>query len=100
MFSSNRPLWLLVGLPLVGLLLFGLTSKSDREKFDRLEVGMSAAQVQSIISPPAGGRYARHAARARQPIGDNETMHYNNTMILTMRNGVLIEKKWIGKEDK
>jgi hypothetical protein len=74
--------------------------KSDRDKFDQLQVGMSAREVDSIISPPTGGRYARQAARAHHPIGDNETLHFNGNMILTMRNGVLVDKKWTGKEDK
>ena len=100
MNSSNRPLWALVGLPLVGLLLFGLFGKSDRDKFDQLQVGMSAREVQSIISPPSGGRYGRHAARVQRPIGDNETLHFNGNMILTVRDGVLVDKKWTGKEDK
>jgi hypothetical protein len=100
MFSSNRPLWALVGLPLAALLLFGLSNTADKDKFDRLEVGMSVQRVQSIISPATGGRYARQAARAQRPIGDNETLHYNGTMVLTMRDGVLIDKKWIGPEDK
>jgi hypothetical protein len=100
MFSSNRPLWALVGLPLVGLLLFGLVGKSDKDKFDQLQVGMSAKTVQSIVSPRTGGRYARQAARFQRDIGDNETLHLNGNMVLTIRNGVLVDKKWIGKEDK
>jgi len=99
MYSSNKPLWALVGLPLLGLLLFGLTAKSEKDKFDQLEIGMSARTVQSIINPRTGGRYARQAERFRRDIGDNENLHFGN-MVLTIRDGVLVDKKWIGKENE
>ena len=96
MDSSNKTLLGLVGLPVVGLVLFLLIGgQSDKAKFDRLQIGMSAQAAQAIVSPRTG-KYARH----QREWGDNETLHLNGNMVLTIRNGKLVDKKWIGKEDK
>jgi hypothetical protein len=96
MDSSNKLIWALVGAPILAIaamMLFG--EDTDRAKFDRLEVGMTAKEVEYILDPPRGGKYGHHR---RKPIRDTENLHWNNHMVLTIRGGVLVDKKWVGKE--
>jgi hypothetical protein len=96
---SNKPVWLILGVPLLALAAYslGLCGESDKQKFDRLKTGMSAAEVQDIISPPAGGKYGH---MARMEVGDNVNLHLNNCMVLTVRDGVLVDKQWTGPEER
>jgi len=99
--DSNLKVWVILGVPLVAIVLYslGLVGQTDRQKFDQLKVGMSAAQVRDIIDPPSGsGKYAAMANAHRIQIRDNENISYNNCMTLIVRNGVLVEKEWTGAE--
>jgi hypothetical protein len=69
-----------------------LNVKSDRAKFDQLRIGMTTKEVQAIVGPRTG-RYNRF----HTDIEDNDTLHINDVMILTLRNGRLVDKKWIAK---
>lgn len=68
--------------------------ETDRQKFDRLEIGMSAAEVRDVLFPPRGGKYGR----SRMDIGDDQTLHLNDVMIVTMSGGYLVNKEWTGPE--
>jgi hypothetical protein len=57
---------------------------------------MSAAEVRDVIFPATGGKY-RHR---RMDVGDNDNLHLNNCMVLTMRNGVLMDKEWVGTHER
>jgi hypothetical protein len=94
---SNKPVWLILGVPLLALAAWAFWGESDREKFDRLKIGMSAGEVQNIIFPPASGKYAH---MRRMEVGDNENLHLNNSMVLIVRDGVLVDKQWTGPNDK
>lgn len=98
MDTSSKPLWAILGIPIL-LLVAGLILRddTDRARFERLEVGMTAEQVQAIIAPPRGGKYGH---MRRMQVGDNDILHLNQNMILTMREGRLVDKKWVGKEVK
>lgn len=76
----------------VGYTLF--FKETDRQKFDRLEIGMSAAEVREILYPPRGGKYGAF----RQDVRDNEILRLNEMMIITMADGQLVHKEWIGPE--
>ena len=96
---SNKPAWLILGVPLLALAAYGLGiwGESDKQKFDRLRTGMTAAEVQDIIFPPTGGKYGH---MRRMEVGDNDNLHLNNCMVLTMRDGVLVDKQWTGIEER
>src|SRR5262245_6691426 len=94
---SNKSAWAIVGVPLLALAVYALLGQSsDRSRFDRLHLGMSAAEVRNIIYPPTSGKYARF----RSDIRDNEILNLNDRMVLTMRNGVLVDKQWIAKDEQ
>ncbi|HUE72971.1 MAG TPA: hypothetical protein VMP01_18950 [Pirellulaceae bacterium] len=76
----------------IGYALF--FKETDRQKFDRLEIGMSAAEVRDILHPPSSGKYSGF----RSDIRDNEILHLNNVMIVTMAGGQLVHKEWTGPE--
>jgi hypothetical protein len=76
----------------VGYTLF--FKETDRQKFDRLQVGMTAVEVRDIIYPPSSGKYSGF----RSDIRDNEILHLNNVMIITMAGGQLVHKEWVGPE--
>jgi hypothetical protein len=86
--------------PIVALVLLGgavalvLNTKSDRAKYDQLRLGMSAREVQAIGGPKNGG----YNGRFYSDIGDNETLTISDVMRLTIRNGQLVDKKWLGKD--
>jgi hypothetical protein len=86
--------WLLLVAPALVLVVFSLPGESDRDRFDRLQVGMTAAQVQDVLFPPRAGRYGHF----RVTVGENETLHINDRMILTIESGVLVRKEWKGEE--
>jgi hypothetical protein len=93
---SNKSAWAIVGVPLLALAAYALFGESDRSRFDRLHLGMSAAEVRNIIYPPTSGKYAHF----RSNIRDNEILNLNDRMVLTVRNGVLVDKQWIEKEER
>lgn len=76
----------------VGYALF--FKETDRQKFDRLEVGMTAAEVRDVLFPPTGGKYSGF----RSDIRDDEILHLNDVMIVTMAGGQLVHKEWTGPE--
>jgi hypothetical protein len=91
---SNNSVWKILGLPvllIVGALLF--SAETDKAKYDRLKVGMSREEVQAIVSPKTG-KWGRHV----RDLGDNEILHLNDRMVLTIQDGVLVDKKWIARE--
>lgn len=90
-----KPVWLLIGVPIIGLAIYALFGyESDHAKFERLQVGMSTAEVRDIVYPPIGGRNAGR----RQFVRDNEVLQLNDAMILTMVDGRLVNKEWIGPD--
>ncbi len=91
--ESKLLLIALVGVPLVGLIVIGALGGSDRAKFDRLSIGMSRAEVQVIVSPKTG-KWAHHM----RDLDDNVNLTINNSMVLTIRGGRLVDKQWIGKQ--
>jgi hypothetical protein len=97
---SNKPVWLILGVPLLALAAYslGIFGESDRQKFDRLQIGMSAGEVREIIFPPVSGKYARHMQR--MTVGPNDNIHFNDCIVLTMRDGVLVDKQWTGNEER
>jgi len=86
--------------PIVVVVLLGgaialvLNTRSDRAKFDQLRIGMTTREVQAIVGPKTGGYNNRFST----DIGDNDTLHISDVMHLTIRNGRLVEKKWVGKD--
>jgi hypothetical protein len=86
--------------PIVAVVILGgaialvLNTKSDRAKYDQLRVGMTTREVQAIVGPKTGG----YNNRFHTEIGDNDTLHVSGVMQLTIRNGRLVEKKWVGKD--
>jgi hypothetical protein len=104
MGDSNLKVWVILGVPLLAIAAyyFGLLGESDRQKFDELKVGMTAAQVRDILFPLANGgnKYGRIANAHRSVIRDDENLYYNNCMKIIVRDGVLVEKEWTGPEVK
>jgi hypothetical protein len=88
--------------PILAMVLLGgaialvLNSKSDRDKFDQLRIGMTTKEVQAIVGPKNSG----YNGRFYTDIGDDDLLFIDNVMQLTLRNGRLIDKKWTGKERK
>jgi hypothetical protein len=86
--------------PIVAVLIVGaavalvLNTKSDRAKFDELKIGMTSREVQAIVGPKSSGG----TLRSYTDIGGNETLIISDIMHLTLRDGRLVEKKWLGKE--
>jgi hypothetical protein len=76
----------------VGYTLF--FKETDRQKFDRLEIGMTSAEVRDVLFPPTGGKYGH----MRMDIGDEQILHLNDVMIVTMAGGQLVHKEWTGPE--
>ncbi len=95
---SNKPVWVILGVPLLAFAAYslGILGESDRQKFDRLQTGMSAAEVQDIVFPRPSGKYAH---MRRMTVGLNDNIHLNNCIVLTMRDGVLVDKQWTGPEE-
>lgn len=100
MYFSNKPVWFILGVPLLALAAYnlGIFGESDRQKFDRLQIGMSAGEVREIIFPPVSGKYAHHMQR--MTVGPNDNIHFNECIVLTMRDGVLVDKQWTGNEER
>jgi hypothetical protein len=100
MYFSNKPVWFILGVPLLALAAYslGIVGESDRQKFDRLQIGMSAGEVREIIFPPVSGKYAHHMQR--MTVGPNDNIHFNECIVLTMRDGVLVEKEWTGPDER
>jgi len=96
---SNKPVWVILGVPLLALAAYkmGLLGETDRETFDRLKTGMTAAEVRDIVFPPSSGK---HPHLPRMTVGPNDNIHLNDCIVLTMRDGVLVDKQWTGKEEK
>ena len=76
----------------VGYTLF--FKETDRQKFDRLEIGMTCAEVRDVLFPPGGGKYGR----MRMDVGHDQVLHLNDVMIVTTAGGQLVHKEWIGPE--
>jgi len=90
-----KPGALVIGLLFAaGLGYLILFQETDRQKFDRLEIGMSAAEVRNVLFPPRGGKYGR----SRMDVRDDEVLHLNDVMIITMAGGNLVSKEWTGPE--
>jgi hypothetical protein len=70
-----------------------LNVKSDRAKYDALRIGMSVREVQAIVGPKTSG-----TLRVQTDIGDNELLTVSDIMDLTIRNGRLVDKRWLGKD--
>jgi hypothetical protein len=68
--------------------------ESDRQKFDRLEIGMTCAEVRDVLFPPRGGKYGR----MRMDVGHDQVLHLNDVMIVTTAGGQLVHKEWIGPD--
>ena len=100
MYFSNKPVWFILGVPLLALAAYnlGIFGESDRQKFDRLQIGMSAGEVREIIFPAVSGKYAHHMQR--MTVGPNDDIHFNGCIFLTMRDGVLVDKQWTGNEER
>jgi len=97
---SHKSVWAIVGVPLAALaVLFLLGGDLDRAKYDRLEIGMTSKEVQEIIDPPGGGKYERmrRAHFKPEPLV-NATLTLNDRMVLIIRDGRLVEKRWTGKD--
>jgi hypothetical protein len=69
-------------------------TKSDRAKFDSLRIGMTSREVQAIVGPKTSGG----TIRSYTDIGGNETLTISDIMQLTIRDGRLVEKRWLGKD--
>ncbi|HEV3258401.1 MAG TPA: hypothetical protein VG013_16090 [Gemmataceae bacterium] len=97
---SNKSLWMILGVPLAALaVLFLLGGDFDRARYDRLEIGMSSKEVQDIIDPPTGGKYDRmRRAHFKTPPPVDATLTFNDRIVLIIRDGRLVEKRWIGKD--
>ena len=72
-----------------------LFKPTDRQKYESLQIGMTAGEVRQIIYPPSGGRY-----RAQPEVRNDEILRLNDCMILTLANGQLVHKEWIGPDDE
>ena len=94
---SNKPVWIILALPLLAFAAYslGILGESDRQKFDRLTLGMSSAEVQDIVFPRESGK---HPHLPRMTVGPNDKIHFNNAFVLTMHNGVLVDKEWTGPD--
>ena len=91
---SDNSIWKILGVPLlllVGALLF--SGQTDKAKFDQLKIGMSKEEVQAIVLPKTG-KWGHH----RRDLEDDENLTINDRMVLTIRNGTLVDKEWIGKD--
>ena len=86
----GKPLW--VSLFGVALAVIAITigGDSDRERFDRLKIGMSVKDVNSILSPPS----KRFHARAAPDLRSNQDIRFNGRIILRIRSGRLVAKEW------
>jgi hypothetical protein len=94
--ASNKLMGAIVAVVLLaGAGYLALNVKSDRAKFEQLRVGMTTSEVQAIVGPKTG-RYGRF----HTDVGDNDTLFINDVMVLTLRNGRLVDKKWVKKEQK
>jgi len=91
----DKPVWLLLGVPILALVAYALWGETDKARFDRLEIGMSAAEVRDVIYPVRGGKYGH----MRPDVRDNEILHLNDCMILTISDGLLVHKEWVGKDE-
>ena len=47
----DKPVWLLLGVPILALVAYAMWGETDKARFDRLEIGMSAAEVRDVIYP-------------------------------------------------
>ena len=96
---SSKPVWVILGVPLLALAAYygGIFGETDRQTFDRLKIGMSAAKVQDTVFPRPSGKYAH---MRRMTVGPNDNVHINDHFVLTMRDGVLVDKEWTGPEDR
>ena len=56
-------------------------------------IGMSRAEVQAIVRPKTG-----KWAHLMRDLDDNVNLTINNSMVLMIRDGRLVDKQWIGKE--
>ena len=79
-----------------GAIALVANTKSERAKYDSLKIGMTTKQVQAIVGPKTGG----YNNRFYTDIADNDTLHVRDIMVLTLRDGRLVDKKWLGKERK
>lgn len=97
---SNKPVWVILGVPLLALAAYyaGIFGETERQTFHRLKIGMSATEVQDIVFPRPSGKYAHRIQR--MPVGPNDNIHINNCIVLTMRDGVLVDKEWTGPEER
>jgi hypothetical protein len=95
MESTNKIIGgILVAAVLVGAGYMGLNRQSDRAKFDDLRMGMTIEDIEDTVCP----RTATYT-HIEKETGDEETLLINDVMSLKLRDGVLVEKKWIGKEE-
>ena len=95
---ANKPVWVILGVPLLALAAYGLgiIGETDRQKLDRLQTGMTAAEVRDIVFPRRSGKYSH---MPRMTVGPNDNIHINNCIELTMHDGVLVDKQWTGTEE-
>src|SRR5215831_2853777 len=85
--ASNKLMGAIVAVVLLaGAGYLALNVKSDRAKFEQLRVGMTTSEVQAIVGPKTG-RYGRF----HTDVGDNDTLFINDVMVLTLRNGRLVD---------
>ncbi len=64
---------------------------TDEQRFDRLEIGMSIEEVDSILRPPS----RRFHARLEPNLNEYQNINVNGRMQLTIRGGVLVHKEWL-----
>jgi len=85
--------------PVLAVLIVGaavalvFNTKSDRAKYDSLKIGMTNREVQAIVGPKRSG-----TIRTYTDIGANEHLTISDIMQLTIRDGRLVEKRWLGKD--
>lgn len=86
----SKPIWVLV--PIFVLTVIGLTcsGESDRERFDRLEIGMSVEEVYSVLRTPSTRFRVRRTPNRRE----TQNIEFNRHMKLRIRNGRLVNKYW------
>ena len=98
MTISNRTIVILLCcLPLLVPPAFLLLNhESDQSRFDRLQVGMSYAEVRAILD----GHRSKLLQRAlNSTVRDGAIIRYNDHMVLVIRNDRLVGKRWVDPHD-
>lgn len=95
--SSNRTILVALCLSLLSIpaLVFLFDSESDRSKFDRLQVGMTTAEVRAVTWRTRNRRRFQPGIALKTTTISNDTIAFHNdNMILIIQNDRLIEKIW------